>query len=73
MKHLISWKEANEIMPENLLKKIEQLRQKLHQVAYIKGISHPEVLVVSKKLDAVILQYQLICIGRDVENNEVSV
>ncbi len=60
-------------MTEHLLRKIDQLRQKLHYIANIKGISHPEVLAVSKKLDTVILQYQLICIGRDVENNEVSV
>lgn len=39
---------------ENLQKKIECLRQKMHDIALEKGISHPDVLVASQKLDEAI-------------------
>lgn len=39
---------------EDILSKIEFLRQRMHEVATEKGISHPEVLNISQKLDAVL-------------------
>jgi len=39
---------------ENLWYKIECLRQKMHVTALKKGISHPEVLMVSQRLDETI-------------------
>jgi len=38
---------------EELRCKIECLRQRMHVVALEKGISHPEVLMISQKLDAI--------------------
>lgn len=37
---------------------IEKLRQEMNAVAGKKGIRDPEVLIVSKKLDEIINQYQ---------------
>ena len=46
---------------EDLYCKIECLRQKMHVLALEKGISHPEVLMVSQMLDKVINQlYELV-------------
>jgi len=39
---------------KNLLYKIEFLRQKMNVTAPKKGISHPDVLMVSQRLDEVI-------------------
>lgn len=39
---------------EELFIKIEALRQIMHQVALEKGISHPDVLSISQKLDIVL-------------------
>jgi hypothetical protein len=39
---------------ENLWYKIEYLRQKMHVTALNKGISHPDVLMISQRLDKVI-------------------
>lgn len=47
---------------ENLQIKIEYLRQKMQEIALKKGISHPDVLVVSQKLDEAI--NELIKLGR---------
>lgn len=41
---------------ENLQHKIEYLRQKMHEEALAKGISHPDVLVASQRLDEAINQ-----------------
>jgi len=37
---------------ENLRCQIECLRQRMHVMALEKGISHPEVLMISQQLDA---------------------
>lgn len=48
---------------ENLYCKIECLRQQMHVLALEKGISHPEVLMVSQMLDEVINQlYELVMV-----------
>jgi len=39
---------------ETLWRSIECLRQKMHATALKKGISHPEVLMISQSLDEVI-------------------
>lgn len=41
-------------MMEILWQKIEYLRKKMHLVALEKGIAHPDVLIVSQRLDQVI-------------------
>ena len=41
----------NDFVVENLWCKIERLRQEMHEIALKKGISHPDVLMVSCKLD----------------------
>jgi len=38
---------------ETLWRRIECLRQKMHATALKKGISHPDVLMISQKLDEV--------------------
>jgi len=38
---------------ETLWRRIECLRQKMHATALTKGISHPDVLMISQKLDEV--------------------
>ena len=40
-----------------LREKIECLRQKMHATALTKGISHPEVLMISQQLDEVINEF----------------
>jgi hypothetical protein len=42
---------------EYLGEKIEYLRQKMHATALSKGISHPEVLMISQQLDEVINEF----------------
>ncbi|MDF2633327.1 MAG: Sporulation stage 0, Spo0E-like regulatory phosphatase [Pelosinus sp.] len=42
---------------ETLWYEIEYLRQKMHVTAHMKGISHPDVLMVSQKLDEVISEF----------------
>lgn len=42
---------------ENLWCKIETLRQKMHEIALEKGISHPDVLLSSQRLDELINQF----------------
>ncbi len=44
-------------MLEDILVRLENLRRLLHEVALEKGISHPEVLMISQKLDSVINEY----------------
>lgn len=39
---------------DELFTKIEFLRQMMHETATRKGISHPEVLKISQKLDIVL-------------------
>jgi precorrin-6B methylase 1 len=46
-----------EFVMENLCYKIEYLRQEMHVTALKKGISHPEVLMVSQRLDEVISEF----------------
>jgi hypothetical protein len=41
-----------------ILEKMEKLRQEMNEVATQKSINDPEVLVVSKKLDEILNQYQ---------------
>ena len=36
---------------------IEQLREKMNQLAKEKGINHPEVLTISQQLDELLNQY----------------
>jgi len=45
---------------ENLWYKIECLRQEMHVAAMQKGISHPDVLRVSQRLDEVINEFYAI-------------
>ena len=42
---------------ENLLYQIECLRQEMHVTTLEKGISHPDVLVLSQRLDKVINKF----------------
>lgn len=42
---------------EYLWCKIEHLRQRMHEIALEKGISHPEVLMVSQRLDEAINEF----------------
>jgi hypothetical protein len=42
---------------EYLWCKIEYLRQRMHEIALEKGISHPEVLIVSQRLDEAINEF----------------
>lgn len=42
--------------------KIEMLRERMHEIALEKGISHPDVLVASQKLDKAI--NELLRLGR---------
>lgn len=42
---------------EDLWHKTEWLRQRMHEIALEKGISHPEVLMVSQRLDEVINEF----------------
>jgi hypothetical protein len=50
-------KNRKEIVMERLYYRIEYLRQKMHETALKKGISHPDVLMVSQKLDEVINEF----------------
>lgn len=43
---------------DEILKLVESLRQKMHIIAVSKGISDPEVLEVSRKLDEALNKYQ---------------
>lgn len=44
-------------MLEEILAKLERLRERMHATAIEKGISHPDVLSVSQLLDSVINEY----------------
>lgn len=44
-------------MLKNIMVRLEWLRQCMHETAMVKGISHPDVLSVSQKLDNVINEY----------------
>lgn len=44
-------------MLEEILAKLEWLRECMHATAIEKGISHPDVLSVSQLLDSVINEY----------------
>lgn len=50
---------------ENLWSKIEQLRQEMHVMALEKGRSHPDVLMVSQRLDKAINElYKVVLIPK---------
>lgn len=55
-------------MLEDTLVRLENLRRLLHETALEKGISHPEVLMISQKLDSVINEY-LRCIAKVQSNS----
>jgi len=40
-----------------VIKDVEVLREKMHKIALAKGISHPEVLEISQKLDLKLNEY----------------
>jgi len=42
---------------EDLWCKIETLRQRMHEIAFEKSISHPDVLIVSQRLDELINEF----------------
>lgn len=42
---------------ENLWYRIEILRQRMYEIALEKGISHPDVLMASQRLDEVINEF----------------
>ena len=46
-----------EFVMEKLCCKIERLRQEMHVTALKKGISHPDVLMASKRLDEAINEF----------------
>jgi len=59
---------------ENLCYKIELLRHRMHVTALEKGISHPEVLMISQKLDKVINEFcKRSLIKRTPRNDDKSV
>jgi len=41
----------------NLGYKIEYLRRRMHEIALEKGVSHPDVLMVSQRLDEAINEF----------------
>lgn len=43
---------------DKILQLIERLRQEMHYLADLKGISDPQVLAVSKKLDEALNKYE---------------
>lgn len=48
-----------------IIKDIEVLREKMHKAALAKGISHPEVLKISQRLDLKLNEYnRMINLGR---------
>ncbi|MBP2627869.1 MAG: Sporulation stage 0, Spo0E-like regulatory phosphatase [Firmicutes bacterium] len=47
----------NDFVVENLWCKIERLRQEMHEIALKKGISHPDVLMASQRLDEAINEF----------------
>ena len=49
----------------NLECKIEGLRQRMHITLLEKGISHPDVLIVSQRLDKVINQFQKLALTQN--------
>jgi len=51
---------------ENLCCKIECLRQRMHVTALEKGISHPEVLMISCKLDEVLNEFYRIFLVKKI-------
>jgi len=42
---------------KEILNRIEELRQKLHELGMAKGLADPEVLAASQMLDAVLNEY----------------
>lgn len=40
-----------------IIKAVEILREKMHKVALVKGIAHPEVLKISQRLDLKLNEY----------------
>ena len=42
---------------KEILEKIEELRQKLHQLAETKGLADPEILAASRAIDEVLNEY----------------
>lgn len=42
---------------EKLWRKIEILRQKMHEIALEKGLSHPDVVIASQNLDEAISEF----------------
>ena len=53
-----------EIYHQNFLEcKIEKLRLKMHITTIEKGISHPDVLIVSQRLDEVINEFHRLALN----------
>lgn len=50
---------------EFILKEVERLRELMHETAIQKGISHPEVLLISQKLDKWLNAYDKKYKGKD--------
>ena len=42
---------------EEILEKIEELREKMHKTAEVKGLADPETVVASQMLNAVLNEY----------------
>ena len=51
------WECRKEFVMEDLWCRIEGLRQYMHLMALEKGISHPDVLIVSQRLDEMINEF----------------
>ena len=51
------WEGQKGFIVETLWCRIECLRKKMHVTALAKGISHPDVLMVSQRLDEVINEF----------------
>ena len=52
-KHLNYMESVKGLVVKKICCKIERLRNEMHRVALEKGISHPDVLVISQMLDQV--------------------
>ncbi len=65
---LNSWKKQNEFVVENLCCKLECLRQEMYVTALEKGISHPDVLTVSQRLDEAINEFCNVDLVKKAEN-----
>jgi len=58
---------------ENLRCKIECLRQRMHVTALEKGISHPEVLIISCELDQLLNEFYVMSLAmKTIRNDDCS-